>query len=429
MKKEKLAVVIFRNNLRLRDNKALLSAQKENTNLLCLYPLEILEGFEYGFEKCGSFRKEFIKETLLSLHSDLDQHNISLYCVEDISQTLQKLHNQFDVEIYYAKEVGSQEESFEKKLQCYKHQSFFDQTMLEPFSFEYKKSFSHFRKKAEKLDVLKSCKKIDIQINNIRAFDIHNKKLTKNLRPKVCKGGETNALERVDFYLQNHIHTYYETRSLISAKDHSTMFSPYLSVGSLSPRILHEKLKQYEKELGASKSSYWIYFELLWREFFHQVMLQTPKELFLKKGLQGKSYPFITDQKQLNLFFDANTGVDIIDAGIKQLKTTGWISNRQRQLLASYFVKNLGLDFRYGAAFFEKYLIDYNPASNYGNWSYQAGVGHDKTYRVFDPVLQSKRYDGAKYVQKWLHKEEEHPKFDYKKMAQTVQKQIFQYSL
>lgn len=124
-------------------------------------------------------------------------------------------------------------------------------------------------------------------------------------------------------------------------------------------------------------------------------------------------------------FFSANTGIDIIDAGVVELKTTGFISNRQRQLLASYFVKNLGLDFRYGACFFEEYLLDYSPASNWGNWAYQAGVGNDTKYRVFDPIKQSNMYGGREYIKKVLGKDETLPSFDYKKMAEKVKGEVF----
>lgn len=423
----KLAVVVLRNNLRSIDNAPLLQAQKLYKNIVCIYPLEILDGTYLGFKQCGEYRKEFIRQSLENLCINLDKLNISLYLVSNISKSLALLAQSFEIEIFYEKEVGTQELAFERLLQKYKTQSFFNQTMVEAFSFDYSKSFSHFRKKAQNLQIPKALAQASYQKENIRTFEIQNETLTKGKKRILFFGGEDEAAKRVDYYLSKHLHDYYDTRSLVDGTDISTQLSAYLSVGAISARMVYEKIKQYENKTGTSKSSYWIYFELLWRDFFHLVMLQSKNKLFLKQGLFENAFDFKKKKEDLEIFFQAKTRLDIIDAGVKELTQTGWISNRVRQLLASYFVKNMGLDFRYGAAFFEHYLIDYNPASNYGNWCYQAGVGNDKTYRVFDPIKQSRQYDGAPYVRKWLKREEKLPNFDYQKMSEEVKANIFKY--
>lgn len=173
---------------------------------------------------------------------------------------------------------------------------------------------------------------------------------------------------------------------------------------AISARTIYHELKQEEQRSFESESSYWIYFELLWRDFFHLVMYYSKNALFLKKVLQDKDYNFKTTKSLINNFINANTCIDIIDSSIVELKSTAWLSNRNRQLLANYLIKTLGIDFRIVAAFFESYLIDYNPASNYGNIAYQAFVGNDKIYRVFDVIKQSKQYGGRVYTNKWLNK-------------------------
>lgn len=425
MKKSKLCVTVFRNNLRIKDNLALYEASKTCENMICLYPLELLKGENLGFKKCGKFRKEFIYESLLDLKRNLLKKNIWLYLVENIHEVLEQLNEVYDLRLFFDQEVGVEEKAFEKKLQKYKNKSFFNQTMIEPFSFDYKKSFSHFRKKAEKMEVFESIEEIDVKNKLFMCVNIDEKKLDLNVSSKELIGGETFALIRVEEYLSNYMHKYFDTRSLVDGFNNSTKFSLYLASGCISARYLYHKIKEYEENIGSSKSSYWIYFELLWRDFFYLVMLQSSNKLFLKTGLIGTNYNFSEDKDKLKMFFEGKTGVDIIDAGIKELKSTGWLSNRLRQLLVSYFVKNLGLDFRYCAAFFEEYLIDYNPASNYGNFAYQAGVGNDKQYRVFDPVKQSSVYGGKEYVKTWLKKEESMPKVEYKKMADDVKENIF----
>jgi len=393
--KENLAVVVFRNNLRLEDNLPLYKSCESFNNVVGLYPLEILQGVSFGFKKYGRNKKEFLYQSILNLKKNLLVKNIMLYCIADIKQTLQKLDQDYNLTLYFESEVGTLEKRFEEILQLYTHKSYFQQTMIKPFDFDYTKSFSHFRKKAKNLTINEPIGSIDFVKNNTLTYPIENVTIQLQNISTVCKGGEDEAHQRVHHYFENYLHSYIDTRALINGKDISTCFSPYLSVGAISPRTIYKLLKSYEQKSYSSKSSYWIYFELLWRDFFHLVMKQSENRLFLKKGLNDFEYNFKNDNALLQSFVDANTGIDVIDDGINELKSSGWISNRQRQLLANFFCKILGLDFRYGAAFFEKYLIDYNPASNYGNWAYQAGVGNDKSYRVFDLIDQAKRY-GAK---------------------------------
>ena len=202
------------------------------------------------------------------------------------------------------------------------------------------------------------------------------------------------------------------------------MFSPYLSIGCISPRYIYKKIKEHEEKTYESKYSYWIYFELLWRDFFHLVMKTSHNRLFLSSGLKNKKFNYKPKDKDFYDFFEGKSGVDIIDANIKELTTTGWLSNRNRQLVASFFIKNLGFNWLYLAKFFEKFLIDYNPASNYGNFAYQAFVGNDSSYRVFDIYKQSNQYMGKTYVKKWLKKEEKQT-FNLNKMASLVKQSVY----
>jgi deoxyribodipyrimidine photo-lyase len=211
----------------------------------------------------------------------------------------------------------------------------------------------------------------------------------------------------------------------MSGFSNSTKFSPYLASGCISPRKIYFEIKKQEEKTYKSDSSYWIYFELLWRDFFHLVMKQSQEKLFLKSGIKEINYNFRNDKKILDEFFSANTKVDLIDASINELKSTGWLSNRNRQIVASYFVKNLGLDWRYGAAFFESFLVDYNPASNYGNWAYQAHVGNDSSYRIFDVDKQTLMYNGDDYITKWLEKPKSKSYINYQKMANEVKNEVF----
>lgn len=420
----KLAIVIFRNNLRVEDNPSLYYASKSNDRVLGLYSFEILEGHLFGFKKCGKFREAFIKNSLEQLYKNLKAYGINLCFTNDFSSTLAKLSQKFDITVYFDEEVGFEEQSLQKVFAKYKHKSYFNQTMIEPFEFDFTKSFSHFRNKAEKLEIPKP---LGLP-NKVESVEFESVQFSKPMisYPKNAiffKAGEHRAKQRLEDYMNN-IHSYKDTRNAMSGFDNSTKFSPYLSAGNISAKMIYHRLKEEERRGYQSQSSYWIYFELLWRDFFHLVMLYSKNRLFLKSGLKGINFNFRNDKESLDKFLSANTGIDIIDASIVELKSTGWLSNRNRQLVASYFVKNLGLDWRICAAFFESYLVDYNPASNYGNFAYQAHVGNDKRYRIFDPIKQSEIYGGDTYIKNWLDRNETFF-VDYHKMAQEVKVEVF----
>jgi deoxyribodipyrimidine photo-lyase len=422
----KLAIVLFRNNLRIDDNYSLYNACKNSDLVLGLYSLEILEGKIYDFKKCDVFREKFIKESLVCLKNNLLKYSINLSIADDIDKTLDELSKSYEITIYYDEEVGTQERAFEEKLQKYKYKSFFSQTMIEPFIFDYKKSFSHFRNKAEKQKINKTLDGISRKKSiDFKSLDIKIPKVEiNNPNAIIFKGGEDEALIHLKNYLPK-IHNYKITRNEMSGFGNSTKFSPYLAIGCISPRRIYEKIKEEEEKTYVSDSSYWIYFELLWRDFFHLVMKYSGNKLFLKSGIKEINYNFRKDKNTFDGFFKASSGVDLIDASINELKTTGWLSNRNRQIVASYFIKNLGLDWRVGAAFFESFLVDYNPASNYGNWAYQAHVGNDSSYRIFDIERQMQMYNGNDYIDKWLNKEKSKENIDYKVIAEIIKKEVF----
>ena len=423
----KVAIVIFRNNLRIQDNPCLYHACKENDVVLGLYSFEdmLLHQNYLGFKRYEVFKESFLKESLINLEENLKNYGVNLSYTNSIKDSLLKLQKKYDLKLYFNEEVGVYEHNFEQFLKTYKYKSYFTQTMIEPFVFDYTKSFSHFRKKAQKQEVSKPLG-FPQKVNTINFEGVSFKTpvITKLKGSISFKGGENEAKKRLEEYM-NFIHQYKDTRNAMLEFNNSSKFSPYLSFGTISPKTIYYRLKLQEEKTYESQSSYWLYFELLWRDFFHLVMRYSKNRLFLKTGLKGKLYNFRNDKNLLNDFFMANTKVDLIDASINELKKTGWLSNRNRQLVASYFVKNLGLDWRYCAAFFESYLVDYNPASNYGNFAYQAFVGNDKSYRVFDIMKQSNMYNGEQYVKYWLGKKEQIPKIDYVNLAKQVKKEVF----
>lgn len=242
------------------------------------------------------------------------------------------------------------------------------------------------------------------QIPSLEDFDLSYEEGEKGLK---FIGGETEALNQLRYYLLEgeFIKSYKETRNQLLGRDYSSKFSPYLSKGCLSPKLVYHEISKYENENQANDSTYWMKFELIWRDFFRFMGKKHGDKIFHLKGTKG-----VMPQKHntnLTLFekwSSGKTGVPFIDANMIELNKTGFMSNRGRQLVASFLVKDMGINWLLGAEYFESLLLDYDPCSNYGNWNYIAGVGTDsRENRYFNIPYQAKKYDSsASYIKYWL---------------------------
>lgn len=219
-------------------------------------------------------------------------------------------------------------------------------------------------------------------------------------------GGESAVLRHLDNYfkLSHQASVYKETRNALDTWEHSTKFSPWLAHGCISPKTILKALIEYEGAIEKNENTYWIYFELLWRDFFLHLQKRHTKSWFAFDGINGTVPSSDFRQSEFQRWCDGNTGYDIVDACMKQLSTTGYMSNRGRQLVASCFVHELNLDWRYGASWFEHTLLDYDVASNWGNWQYLAGVGCDpRGHRQFNLEKQTQMYDpNGEFRNRWL---------------------------
>ncbi len=187
--------------------------------------------------------------------------------------------------------------------------------------------------------------------------------------------------------------TYFETRNALTGEDFSTKMSSFLSSGALDVRYLYNEVKRFEEKFGPNKSTYWIIFELLWREFFYWHYQKHQVLYFSDHGLKGPKQfsPIKTYSIEELTSLD---GHPFFKAALKELCSTGFLSNRARQMFASFWLNDLKLSWRSGARFFEEHLIDYDVYSNYGNWMYLAGVGVDpRGKRYFNIDKQLSIYD------------------------------------
>ncbi len=250
--------------------------------------------------------------------------------------------------------------------------------LFDDLDFTVPDSFSGFRKKAEK--------SLPHYYNDaLEPFD-------------------RQVVERIDFYFhQSSLPSrYFETRNAMVGNDYSSQFSPYLACGALDVRYLYNQIKEYEERRGSNKSTYWLVFELLWREFFYWHYQVCETKFFSANGIKGAG-DFSEYHEYSSEDLKRMSSHRFWQAAINELETTGFQSNRTRQLFASFWLHDLNLHWRSGARFFEKHLIDYDVFSNWGNWMYLAGVGVDpRGVRRFNIPEQLKRYDkNGEYLKLW----------------------------
>jgi deoxyribodipyrimidine photo-lyase len=172
----------------------------------------------------------------------------------------------------------------------------------------------------------------------------------------------------------------------------------------LSPRYIYDEIERYERKRIKNDSTYWLIFELLWRDYFRFICAKHGNKIFFSSGLQEIEFPWKEDRQLFEIWQKGKTGYPLIDANMRELQLTGFMSNRGRQNVASFLTKNLGINWIMGAEWFESILIDYDVCSNWGNWNYTAGVGNDaRGFRYFNTIKQSKDYDPqGKYLRHWL---------------------------
>lgn len=209
------------------------------------------------------------------------------------------------------------------------------------------------------------------------------------------QGDEAAALAHLRRYLGSGLpHTYKATRNALTGRDFASHGSPWLANGALSVRQVVADLRAFEAERGASDGSYWLWFELLWREHFRWMLRRHGAGLFRQRGLLPSATQAEHDDESFAHWCEGRTGLPLVDAAMRELRHTGYLSNRLRQIVASALIHELRGDWRAGAAWFEHCLIDFDVHSNQGNWAYIAGVGTDpRGGRHFNLDKQAREYD------------------------------------
>ncbi len=428
----KTALVWFKTDLRIEDNETLVKAIAQSEKVIPVYCFDEshFETTEYGFKKTGSFRAQFLLESLQDLDGKLRELGSGLLIVQGKPEVeIPKLVQEYKAQKVFAKrEVAFEEIQTQKvaqnelfKLRC-ELDTFSTSTLYHaedlPFSIkDIPDVFTNFRKKTEKDATIRKPFESPTKINSpaIPAMELPTldalgvTKTTIDSRAVLLfKGGESEAIQRLQhyFYDTQCLSSYKETRNGMVGADYSSKFSPWLAMGCISPRFIYAEIKKYEKQFGANDSTYWLVFELLWRDFFRFMFKKYQTKFFLYEGIKSEKVNSKSlNEKLLSQWMNGTTPSDFINANMLELQQTGFMSNRGRQNVASYFCNELNMDWRVGAAYFEEQLIDYDVCSNWGNWAYLAGVGNDpRGHRYFNIEKQAADYDKKKLFRNlWLN--------------------------
>lgn len=411
---------VFQNNQRLQDNPSL---QYAYLNYWKVVPILIIPDYAHtedyhGMQKMGIFRRQFLLESALALKEALAAKNIDLILLRGNNKTsarLKAICEHYDLEeVVTSFPRGVYEQELLRDLCTHARvMTCEDDSLLTsdelPF-IEVPEVFTAFRKKVEKrLDIRDVCQTpLFNAFKNTEEFGDAFEPIEVPRHPHSAlpfSGGEAAAWKRLEHYFwkTEQLAVYKETRNGMLGTDFSSKFSAFLALGNISPVQIYHAIKDFEREVVENKSTYWLFFELLWREFFIWVATKHRAQIFQIEGIKQRSnLRYRQHQRAFQRWCEGTTDHPYINANMKELVATGYMSNRGRQNVASYLWHNLNIDWRWGAAFFEQHLIDYDVCSNWCNWMYVAGVGNSPRDNRFNPTTQQKRYDpDGEYLALW----------------------------
>lgn len=424
------SLVWFRKDLRIADNISLTRAC-ENPGTIGIYCFDPRQyaNTSFGFKKTEKYRAQFLRESVKELRYALQQKNITLLVYFDRPEVvIPKVTALYNINrIYTHKEWTKEEVAVNKALEkalppAIEFIESFDNFLFHPddlpFSSinELPRVFTAFRKKCEqhtsvRIPLPAPATKPQINMVDHKTVVPTLSELgliefeTDSRTAFPFKGGETQALQHLEHYFwkSKAVAQYKRTRNSLLGANYSSKFSAWLANGSLSPRTVYASLKAFEVKVIKNEDTYWLFFELIWRDFFRYVSLKHGNNIFNIGGILNRPYEWARKEHLVDQWINGRTEKPFVNANMIELKRTGFMSNRGRQNVASFWAKELQQDWRIGAAYFESMLIDYDVHSNWCNWMYLSGVGNDPRDRKFNIERQAEIYDGKGIFQKlWL---------------------------
>ena len=401
------AIWWIRRDLRLTDNAALHASLEAGA----VIPLFILDP---AFDSASARRRNFLYEGLHALDKELREHGSYLLVRTGQPLTvLTELVHEIKADVIFAEEdftprARKRDAEIEHYLplnlipgQTVHHPTAVLKADGKPYTVFTPYSKAWKAKLPAKLELFPAPEKINTP------FALNNEHLPPFKVTPLFPAGEKEALVRLEEFLFKKIYSYGEARNRMDL-DGTSALSPYLRFGMLGLRqaisAARQAMVDARGEASRKNAEVWLN-ELIWREFYIQILYHFPQVARTAFNPSLANIPWRNNEAEFEAWKQGRTGVPIVDAAMRQLKEIGWMHNRARMIVASYLVKDLLIDWRWGEAWFMENLLDGDPAANNGGWQWTAGTGTDAApyFRVFNPVLQSTRFDPqGEYIRRWV---------------------------
>ncbi len=426
----KTILVWFRNDLRVHDNEVLTEAVNKSDFIVPVYCFDpfYYRHTSFSTQKTGNFRARFITESVADLRQSLQKLGGNLIVrFGNPAEIIPELAQQYQVsEVYHHREVAFEETGISAAVEAalwkmklnLKH--FIGHTLhnKEDLPFPIKDipdAFATFRKKVERDSQVRRCTVSPTKITTPEIADageiptLAELGLTEPFDDERAVvhflGGETAGLAQLHEFFRTENQDKDTKASYNLGADFANTMSVWLSMGCISPRQIYWEVQQYEKTHGGNAITYAIVLELLWRDYYRFMFKKYGDQFFQKEGFKGQAPPEAVNQDELlEKWKTGQTGVPFVDAVMREINASGYASIRGRQTAASFLVRDLQVNWTCGAAYFEEKLIDYSPATNWGNWASIAGVGNDpKENRSLNVIKQAGEIDPkGQYIKLWV---------------------------
>jgi deoxyribodipyrimidine photo-lyase len=392
----KVSIYWFRRDLRLEDNTALYEVISQKKNVL---PIFIFDDSILNELPLDDPRVNFIYKTLLDINNRLQKQNTSLLVLKgNIEEVWKDLIQKYTIDsVFVNKDYEPYAITRDLKIaqlllsngiefRSFKDQVIFEESEVIKSNGEPYTVFTPYKRKW-----------LELYTRQVPKPPLPFENFLKKGHPFPTMeelGFKASNIQVRDFDLTG-VSTYADTRNFPNL-DSTSYLGPHLRFGTISVRQIIAKL---------DKSCELFLSELIWREFFMQILFHFPRVVTNNFRPKYDGIEWLNNEEDFKKWCRGETGYPMVDAGMRQLNATGYMHNRVRMVTAGFLCKHLLIDWRYGEAYFAKKLLDYELSSNNGNWQWAAGTGCDAApyFRIFNPIEQLKKFDKSEgYIKKWI---------------------------
>ena len=415
---KKIGLFWLRDDFRIAKNGGLFEATKNHNQVVVFYL------YKKSIYQNQEAQKWWLSKSLFNFQKKLSDLNINLEIikVDSFKSFFEKLLNKKDISIYWNKVYEPEYLKFDK----YFAKNFLNKKILfkickgnvlneideikkndgTPFKvftpFWRTAEKYYFEKIPQKEKIVKKCRNKKNYFQNCIKFSeiLPKKNWFKNFE-KIWTPSEESALKELKNFIKNRITDYSVDRNFPNIVGTSKL-SPFIKFGQIHVEtIWNECIGSKSKSIGTSK----FLAEIGWREFNHTLINNFPHMIKNNYSKKFDKFPWEKNNKFLSAWKKGLTGYPIVDAGMRELYSTGWMHNRVRMIVGSFLVKHLLINWKEGEKYFRNCLLDYSEASNVAGWQWVAGCGADAApyFRIFNPILQGEKFDKeGEYVKKWV---------------------------